>query len=221
MGEDVKSYAGKDVTVTWDRRLCIHVAECGRAANELFESGRDPWCQPDLVDSATALEVVKRCPTGALAFDGIEDETSNDVNRVVVANQGPLYLSGELNIAGAADDMPGVRFRAALCRCGLSKHKPFCDNSHESGDFSDRGAVGKAFEALDEHGGPLNITAVENGPLLLEGNLQIIAGTGRVAWEGSRCALCRCGASKNKPFCDGAHRKTGFTADALSSGEPE
>lgn len=52
-----------------------------------------------------------------------------------------------------------------------------------------------------------------NGPLLLEGNLTIIAASGRAAWQGTKCALCRCGASKNKPFCDGAHKAAGFEAD--------
>ena len=61
------TYPGEEVDVTWDRRLCIHIGECGRAKNDLFVGGRDPWCQPDLVDQADVLDVVERCPTGALA----------------------------------------------------------------------------------------------------------------------------------------------------------
>ena len=48
---------------------------------------------------------------------------------------GPLYVRGDLDIDGAESDMKGVRFRAALCRCGQSKNKPFCDNSHEEAGF--------------------------------------------------------------------------------------
>lgn len=214
MSDDVHRYEGEAVDVTWDGRLCIHVGECGRADNEMFEGGRKPWCSPDLVDEATAKGVVERCPTGALAYHSDTPETADDRNTVVVANHGPLYVRGQLNIDGAADDMPGVKFRAALCRCGLSKKKPFCDNSHEGGDFRDRGAVGKTTtEPLAEHGGELKIGRAANGPLLLEGNVQIVASSGRVAWEGKNCALCRCGASKNKPFCDGTHRKIGFEAE--------
>ena len=120
MSDDVIRYDGSEVDVTWDRRLCIHVGECGRADNDMFQSGRKPWCSPDLVDADTAIDVVERCPTGALAFE-IEgrSEVPADVNTVVVANNGPLYVRGQLNIDGAADDMPGVKFRAALRRKAL------------------------------------------------------------------------------------------------------
>jgi CDGSH-type Zn-finger protein len=122
-------------------------------------------------------------------------------------------VRGELKIDGAADHMPGVRFRAALCRCGESKIKPFCDNSHEAAGFVDRGAVGEKGDGLDAHGGPLKIQPVKDGPLLVSGNAEIVAGSGRIAWSGAKTALCRCGASANKPFCDGSHRAAGFTSD--------
>ena len=154
MSDDkIFEYEGEEIDVSWDGRLCIHVGECGRADNDLFVGGRKPWCVPDEVDEATVVDVVKRCPTGALAYrshDG-DDEEADERNVVVVSNNGPLYVRGNLNIDGAADDMPGVKFRAALCRCGLSKNKPFCDNTHEDAGFRDRGAVGKtATEPLEE-----------------------------------------------------------------------
>jgi len=52
-----------------------------------------------------------------------------------VTYNGPLFARGELAIEGAPDDMPAVRFRAALCRCGQSKNKPFCDGSHKAAGF--------------------------------------------------------------------------------------
>lgn len=215
MSDDIHTYDGDDVTVSWDKRLCIHVGECGRADNALFEGGRKPWCNPDEVDVETTIDVVKRCPTGALAYrSSDQEEAAVGRNTVMVANNGPLYVRGELNIDGAADDMPGVKFRAALCRCGLSKNKPFCDNAHEEAGFRDHGAVGKtATEPLEEEGGELKIGRASNGPLLLEGPVTIIASSGREAWRGTNCALCRCGESKNKPFCDGSHRKVEFAAE--------
>ena len=211
--QDIHDYPGSDLTVRWDRRLCIHVGECGRAANPLFEGGRDPWCDPDLVSIGEVEEVVQRCPSGALSIqrDGATVEEAPAQNRVVVSNNGPLYVTGQLQIDAAEDDQPGLSFRAALCRCGLSKNKPFCDNRHEA-SFRDHGAVGESGDGLESEGGPLSVSGVPNGPLHLAGNLRIVASSGRVAWSGTEAWLCRCGQSKNKPFCDGSHRDAGFEA---------
>lgn len=53
-----------------------------------------------------------------------------------------------------------------------------------------------------------------NGPYLLDGPLEIVDPTGNVLTveAGSKAALCRCGASVTKPFCDGTHSKIGFQA---------
>jgi CDGSH-type Zn-finger protein/uncharacterized Fe-S cluster protein YjdI len=209
-------YGGESLDIVWDGSLCIHVGECGRAKNDLFVGGRQPWCQPDLVSAEVAVEVVHRCPTGALSVerkDGGTGERSDDKNVIVVANNGPLYARGDLRIDGAPEGSPGTSFRAALCRCGDSKNKPFCDNSHEENGFRDRGAVGEPGSATGEVGGPLTIKRAKNGPLLLIGQFEIVASSGRVAWRGAKAALCRCGNSQNKPFCDGGHAKADFTAD--------
>jgi CDGSH-type Zn-finger protein/uncharacterized Fe-S cluster protein YjdI len=209
------NYPGNEVSVEWDGQLCIHVGECGRADNQLFISSRKPWCQPDVVSVDEVIEVVERCPTGALTYRRADGpaERAPERNTVVVSNNGPLYLRGELEIDGADDDMLGVRFRAALCRCGQSKNKPFCDNSHESAGFVDRGAIGERGDGCETPVGPLKVQPMKDGPVVISGNVEMIAGTGRVAWRGTKAALCRCGASNNKPFCDGSHRGAGFTSD--------
>ena len=210
---DTKDFAGEKGTVRWDARLCIHIGECGRSRGELFVSGRDPWCQPDVVELDEVQDVVERCPTGALTLrkkDGTVVETAPEQNVVVVSNNGPLYVRGTLAIEGAPADMEGTKHRAALCRCGKSKNKPFCDNGHEKAEFRDHGAVGEKGEGASGVGGTLEIKKAQNGPLLLSGNVTIVAASGRVAWKGDKCALCRCGESKNKPFCDGSHKAAGF-----------
>ncbi|MCG8553912.1 MAG: CDGSH iron-sulfur domain-containing protein [Proteobacteria bacterium] len=214
--DPISKFCSDDVDVHWDARLCIHIGECGRAQGELFVGGRKPWCQPDLVKADEVVEVTERCPTGALTYirkDGGTSEHSDQENVVVVSAHGPLYLRGDLDIDGAQAGMPGVRFRAALCRCGASRNKPFCDNAHEAKGFRDCGAVGERGEAATSTGGRLQVRRALGGPLLLQGNFSIIAGSGRVAWKGTKAALCRCGESKNRPFCDGSHREAGFQAD--------
>ena len=59
--------------------------------------------------------------------------------------------------------------------------------------------------------GPLEFEALSDGPLKVKGNLEIISGTGRILARVKGCYLCRCGHSKNKPFCDSSHKAVGFT----------
>ena len=211
--KDIYEYPGDKINVCWDERLCIHIAECGKAKGELFVGGRQPWCQPNLVDVNEVKDVVERCPSGALCYqvkDGSAPESAPPENTIWVIYNGPYYVRGDLDIEGAADDMPGVKYRAALCRCGVSKNKPFCDNSHETINFRDYGAVGEPGDGIQQTGGKLTISAMPDGPLIVSGNVTIFAGSGRQAWQGTDVALCRCGASKNKPFCDGSHSAVGF-----------
>lgn len=211
--EEKYDFPGEKVDVVWDGRLCIHIGECGQAKGDLFVGGRKPWCQPDLVSPGEVKGVVERCPSGALYYevkDGGETEKADAENTLIVVYNGPYYVRGDLEIEGAADDMPGVKYRAALCRCGLSKNKPYCDNTHEAGKFQDYGAVGEQGEELVESGGKLSVSLMPDGPLIISGNLTMFAGSGRKAWQGTNVALCRCGASANKPFCDGSHTTAGF-----------
>jgi CDGSH-type Zn-finger protein/uncharacterized Fe-S cluster protein YjdI len=209
-------YPGGKATVSWNGRLCIHVGECGRAKGDLFVAGRDPWCQPDLSADEEVADVIGRCPTGALTVDFVDGsgtEQPAPVNTVNVAYNGPLFLRGRLAIEDAPADAPGLAFRAALCRCGKSRNKPFCDNSHEREGFSDYGAVGETGTRESGDGGELNIKPIKDGPLMFNGNLTIRNSSGRDAWRGNRAALCRCGESGNKPFCDGTHKQVGFKSD--------
>ncbi len=130
--------------------------------------------------------------------DGSNIESAPAENTVNVAYNGPLFVRGDLDLEGAPEDVPGLNFRAALCRCGHSKNKPFCDNSHEEAAFKDYGAVGDSGTAAVAQGGPLQIKFAKDGPVLVRGNLSITASSGRKAWQGSQVALCRCGASSNK-----------------------
>lgn len=212
----VFKYDGKQATVAWHGRLCIHIGECGRASGDLFVNGRKPWCQPDESSADEIEDVVLRCPTGALTVDyedGSHVEQADAVNSVHVAYNGPLFVRGDLDIEGAPENAPGLNFRAALCRCGKSRNKPYCDNSHEKAEFQDYGAVGVSGEKDAAEGGPLSIKPIKDGPLACQGNLTIFNSSGRAAYRDSKAYLCRCGASNNKPFCDGAHKKVGFESD--------
>ncbi len=70
---------------------------------------------------------------------------------------------------------------------------------------------------------PITVRCRENGPLVVQGALKIVDHLGNefVIPPGKETvALCRCGHSKNKPFCDGAHKQAGFQAANLGSVPP-
>ena len=69
-----------------------------------------------------------------------------------------------------------------------------------------RGASG-----AEGRGEPLEVKASAGGPLLIRGGVRVLDADGNVLYEGDKAALCRCGGSANKPFCDGTHKTNGFT----------
>ena len=128
------------------------------------------------------------------------------MNLAAIREGGPYAVRGDIVLDGKH-----IGYRATLCRCGASKNKPFCDGSHHDVHFDASGEppTGKA-DMLAVRDGPLTIDLQTDGPLKVRGNLEITAGTGRVVARVQTAMLCRCGGSKNKPFCDGTHTKIGF-----------
>ena len=100
----------------------------------------------------------------------------------------------------------------ALCRCGASRNKPFCDNSHDGIAFEEDGNVSnpEGVTTEDGKGESLDISCFDNGPFGVSGALKMVDAFGDIVAEGNSTFLCRCGASANKPFCDGSHKKVGF-----------
>jgi CDGSH-type Zn-finger protein len=64
-----------------------------------------------------------------------------------------------------------------------------------------------------QEGGPLKVSVMPNGPLMIEGAFTITDETDAVVFSGQRTTLCRCGGSSKKPFCDGTHKTNGFTGE--------
>lgn len=66
--------------------------------------------------------------------------------------------------------------------------------------------------AMSQSESKVTITALADGPLEVSGEVEILAADGTVIKESTKSFLCRCGHSEKKPFCDGAHKREGFTA---------
>jgi len=206
----VEVAVGSKLDIHFDGKRCIHARYCVLGAPGVFLANTPgEWIRPNTMDPEDLAAIARRCPSGAITYrrkDGHPDECPQPVNTAHLRENGPYSLAGELEIVGYAS-----RLRATLCRCGASKRKPFCDGSHNGVGFAASGEpLSQQLVTLEQRGGPLRVRPEVDGPLTVEGNLEICAGTGRTIARSDRTRLCRCGGSNNKPFCDGTHRKIGF-----------
>ncbi|MBJ7328975.1 MAG: (4Fe-4S)-binding protein [Solirubrobacteraceae bacterium] len=64
-----KTYSGKDVDVSFDPAVCEHAAECVKGLPTVFNTKARPWIAPDGAPAADVIEVVGRCPSGALKIE--------------------------------------------------------------------------------------------------------------------------------------------------------
>jgi uncharacterized Fe-S cluster protein YjdI len=128
-----REYTNDDITVFWAPEFCIHTANCMRAEPEVFDSSRRPWVEVDQASADRIAAAVMRCPTGALAFerhDGGEQEVAPEETSIDARPNGPLFVRGRVRIMDGSGNVIREATRMALCRCGGSANKPFCDNTH-------------------------------------------------------------------------------------------
>ena len=131
-----KEYATEEIVVEWEPRLCFHSRNCVRSLPQVFDERRRPWVE---VDAASADEVeaaVTRCPSGALRTrrPGRQPTRPRAFELRASAN-GPLLVSGGVRIFDGEGNVLYEGERAALCRCGGSANKPFCDGTHKKNGF--------------------------------------------------------------------------------------
>jgi CDGSH-type Zn-finger protein/uncharacterized Fe-S cluster protein YjdI len=215
-----KEYASDEVVIRYDPALCVHAAECMRGAPLVFDPDARPWIQPERGDPEHLAQVVRRCPTGALTLRFVDNrvaETPDAHNTATLAADGPIYLRGRIVYGGSGEHASIVEYtRIALCRCGASRNKPFCDNSHRQASFSGGShcsAPHKPLPGADDPQpccGPVRVQPLPDGPLKVEGWVEFKAVDGSRYVAGAKCWLCRCGHSQTKPFCDGSHKRVGF-----------
>ena len=217
-------YEGKEVTVSYDPNLCTHAAECVQGLPAVFDTSRRRWIDPDAAEAAEVIEVVGRCPSGALQVEGrstVEESTDaagkgnekepamSEPNKVQISANGPAIVSGTVKVTSADGEVIEESTRVALCRCGESANKPYCDGSHNGCGFEDPGLLPEAQGEDIEINGELIALLATNGPVVFRGAAEWQGADGLAA-RFSKRSLCRCGESENKPFCDGSHKECGF-----------
>jgi CDGSH-type Zn-finger protein/uncharacterized Fe-S cluster protein YjdI len=210
--DGVEIVRGDAIELRFEASRCIHSRHCVLETPEVFLANVvGPWIHPDAAPIDRVVHVARSCPSGAITYarlDGGAAEDTPPVNLVRTRERGPLAFLADLRIAGQAP-----RLRATLCRCGASKQKPFCDGSHTAAGFDASGEPATVpSDALAVRGGPLEVEPQPDGPLRVRGPLEVLSGTGRTVRRLTQAALCRCGGSANKPYCDGTHARNGFKA---------
>ena len=141
--DGLRHYTSEAIDITYDARRCIHAAECVRGLPAVFDTDRRPWILPSGANAEAIAAVIERCPTGALHYtrrDGGAAESPSAQTTIAPVPGGPLYVRGLIQLRSADGRLLVEDTRVALCRCGQSQNKPFCDNSHLGSDFDDASA---------------------------------------------------------------------------------
>lgn len=130
---DLEYYPGQDITIVYDRYLCMGAGHCGEL-EPVFGAHDAPKYEPDAASADEIIATIKKCPSGALSYQINEKRETQyyGAPQIVVEQDGPLHCRGAVELIDDQDSdqlLPeGDHF--TLCRCGASKKKPLCDGSH-------------------------------------------------------------------------------------------
>jgi uncharacterized Fe-S cluster protein YjdI len=136
MPKPLQVYHTKELVVTFDPNVCRHAGECVRGLPTVFDVSRPDWIRLEGTWPEQVVEVVARCPSGALQAvrAGAPPETplpfpSPGVT-IQAVRDGPMIVKGAVTLelpTGKREERNGA---FSLCRCGQTRTTPFCDGSH-------------------------------------------------------------------------------------------
>lgn len=135
MKEVIKRYSNDNLTVVWQPAKCIHSKICFHGSPSVFNPENRPWVSLEGTKDEDIIAQVKKCPSGALSLDGEVALTEQSETKVTVTSGGPLLVEGKLEITLPNGDKAEKEGMTALCRCGASANKPYCDGSHSKIKF--------------------------------------------------------------------------------------
>lgn len=141
-----KAYSNNEVTVFWKPELCIHSANCLIGLPNVFNNGKRPWININEASTKEIIDTVNTCPSRALTF--LKNSRIKPIARkkkarktpkfarIQILKNGPILITGNYIIRDANKKKIRVETEtAAICRCGASKNKPFCDGNHLAEKF--------------------------------------------------------------------------------------
>lgn len=136
-----KEYTNGEVTIVWSPDLCIHSGNCFRGLNEVFDPRKRPWVTPNGISSDRIVDQINKCPSGALSYYMNKNAPATENNKEVVETvieataNGPLLVHGSISIKDRHGVITKKEKTTALCRCGGSANKPYCDGTHKQIHF--------------------------------------------------------------------------------------
>lgn len=147
MPKETLKYTNNEVTVVWKPKTCIHSTICWKELIEVFNPRERPWIKMEGADTQRIIEQVRKCPSGALSYymnaDEIKDTEPDKIVaeaatmlKVEVTPNGPYIINTECLIVHSDGKEETKTGTVALCRCGASGNKPYCDGSHHKAGFT-------------------------------------------------------------------------------------
>ena len=142
MPKETLKYTNNEVTVVWKPKVCIHSSICWKGLIEVFNPKERPWVKMDGASTEKIIEQVRQCPSGALSYymntEVAADEPTDKVvaesaqiMKVEVTPNGPYLIKTECLIVHSDGREEIKTGTVALCRCGASANKPYCDGGHQ------------------------------------------------------------------------------------------
>jgi len=136
-----RTFKASGISVGDDLPLCAGAAFCDAMDGDVWSfllRSRDPEIRDRI------MRMIERCPSGRLTYalppEGADVERDAEQEMeptAAVVRDGPYWVRGGVEIVDEDGEVWEVRNRVALCRCGESDNKPFCDGSHKVVGFRD------------------------------------------------------------------------------------
>jgi CDGSH-type Zn-finger protein len=132
-------YEGRDITLMNNPLLCSIAGYCHQELASVFNLKSDPWIDLDGDTLEHIKSLIEKCPSGALSYsiNGQPQPVSDREATITIEKNGPLRITGGIELKDAHWGQGASQEHYSLCRCGASKNKPFCDGSHATINFDD------------------------------------------------------------------------------------
>ncbi len=135
----MKEYTNGEVVVLWDPDKCTHSRRCIKGLPKVFDRDKRPWIDLKGASSEEITKVIDLCPSGALSYRRISGGAKKIESsaQIKTTRSGPLLIQGDCALTDEEGKILKDKGPYALCRCGNSKNKPYCDGTHTEIGFND------------------------------------------------------------------------------------